>query len=100
MASLQPLLAKLLVYYEHPGWRLGIGVLLLALGIIYLQLPEAKAGLGLVVTVIGLALLLDGAAGGRGVLAPPPPPKAPKVEKPVRAPSHLRIEVGPPAAGS
>lgn len=99
MASLQPLLAKLLVYYEHPGWRLGIGILLLAMGIIYLQMPEAKFGPGLLVTVIGLALLLDGAAGGRGVLAPAPPPKARKAAQPVRAPPHLRIQVGP-AVGS
>ena len=61
------LAAQWQIYWQIPGFRMVLGVLLLAGGIIYLQFPESRMLVGFLLIAVGLFILFHGVS-AKGVL--------------------------------
>ncbi len=100
MAQLNVLMLKVQMYWQIPGVRVGLGVVLLAVGIIMVLLPEGRKDVGLVLTVVGLGTLLHGASEVAGLSRRRPTAAPPtSASAPPKSPSFMHIQVAPPTGG-
>ncbi|RCK80441.1 MAG: hypothetical protein OZSIB_3187 [Candidatus Ozemobacter sibiricus] len=100
MVHLNQLVIKFQMYWDIPGFRVGLGLALLTIGIVTILLPEGRQGLGILLTIVGLFALLHGASEIAGLSRRrPPPAPPPAAPAPPKSHSFMHIQVDPPPAG-